>query len=134
VTTRIEQHPHAVAVLAALQAAGLSVGDHHAPAGNPPYVVLYVIGGGVVDGTLGTPDSDGDLRFQVTAVGRHPGEARWIADRAAAALTDEPITVAGRVAQRVRPIEASSGVQRDDDVTPPLFYATARYGLWTFPA
>lgn len=138
-TDLIEQDPHALAIIARLEGVGLTVGDGEAPFDDdgerlpPPYVVLYMLPGGEVDGTAATPDSDGDLRFQLTSVGRLAAEARFIADRASAAVQGGPLTVAGRAVQRARPIEASNGVARDDDIQPPLFYVTARFGAWTFP-
>ena len=38
----------------------LSVGDAQAPAGAPPYVVVYPLAGGGTTGTLGAPDDDAD--------------------------------------------------------------------------
>lgn len=131
----MDQNPHALAVIAALEADGLTVGDHIAPGdSDPPYHVLYMLPGGELDGPMTAPEADADFRFQITTVGRLPDEARWHADRAAAALESEPVTVAGRFVCRIRPIEASNGVRRDDDVTPPLFYVVARYGARSFPA
>lgn len=132
---RISQDRHALALIAALTAPGLTVGDHRKPDGaSPPYTVFYMLPGGEVDGSLETPDADGDLRFQLTHVGRLPAEARWEADRASTALLSAAVTVAGRSIDRVRPLEASNQVQRDDDIDPPLFYLVARYGAWTTPA
>lgn len=140
-TERIAQNPHALAIIAALELEGLDVGDGHAPhdvaPDDPawtPYVVLYMLSGGEVDGTAANPDSYGDLRFQLTSVGRLAAEARYIADRAAQAFLVYPVTVPGRSVQRVRPIEASNGVRRDDDVQPPLYTVVARFGAFTFPA
>mgnify|MGYP000312407618 CR=1 FL=1 len=141
-TERIAQNPHALGIIAALEAEGLDVGDGIAPhdvtstddEAWTPYVVLYMLPGGDVDGTAGSPDSDGDLRFQLTSVGRTAAEARHVNDRAAQAFRDNPVEVPGRSVQRVRPLEATNAVRRDDDVQPPLFFVVARYGAWTFPA
>lgn len=139
-TDVIEQDPHALAIIARLEAATLIVGDGEAPLDEdgekipPPYSVLYMLPGGEVDGSAASPDSDGDIRFQLTHVGRLPAEARWQADRAGAELVGHPLVVPGRSVRRVRPLEASNRVERDDDVTPPLFYVPARFGAWTFPA
>lgn len=136
--TQIDQNPHALAVIAALEADGLAVGDGVAPRqGDPPTIVapcviVHMVAGGEIDGTLGDPDGWADTRVQLTAVGRVAAEARRTADLAGQAL-EAGITVAGRSIRRLRPIEPWSGVARDHDVTPPLFYATRTYGLFTFP-
>lgn len=138
--TEIAQNPHALAVIASLEAAGLTVGDGVAPRdGSPPRivapcVVVHMVPGGAIDGTAGDPDGWADARFQLTCVGRVAAEARYTADLADSALGDNPPTVDGRKVRRVRPVEPWGRVERDNDVTPPLFYATRTWGLWTFPA
>jgi hypothetical protein len=137
--TQIAQGPHALAIIAALEADDLTVGDGVAPrVGNPPKivapcVVVHMVPGGAIDGTAGDPDGWADARFQLTAVGRLAAEARRYADLAAAALETHGLAVAGRAVRRLRPIEPWGRVERDHDVTPPLFYATRTYGVWTFP-
>lgn len=128
----METNPVAEAIKASLVAAGLSVGDHRAPAGVPPYTVLYMQPGGRVEGTAANPAEFYDFRFRLTSVGQVPAQARWQHDRAEAALQAHPVTVSGRTIQRVQRIDASPGVQRDDAVDPPLYYATALYGAWNF--
>ena len=132
------QQPHAQAILDQLAAAGLKVGDHQNAKTTDgkivaPSVVLYLIPGGTLDGPTALPEDDGDLRFQLTSIGRTAAEARVTADKAAAALTF-PVEVSGRSISRVRPITAYDRVDRDDDVQPPLFYAIQRFGLLTVPA
>jgi hypothetical protein len=137
--TRIAQGPHALAIIAALEASSLTVGDGVAPrTGHPPQivapcVVVHMVPGGDIDGTLGDPEGWADARFQLTAVGRVAAEARRSADLADAALEANGVTVPGRVIRRLRPVEPWGRVQIDHDVTPPLFYATRTYGLFTFP-
>lgn len=130
----MSQDAHALALLAAIGASGLAVGDAVAPTAHPGrYVVLHILSGGEVDGTAADPDEWFDARFQLTAVGRTASEARWVADQAHSALTSSEVTVPGRSVQRVRPLAAWAGVQRDDTPEPPLYYATRVYGLWSFP-
>lgn len=130
----IQQNPHALALLATLATGGLAVGDGVAPPTHPGrYAVLHMLPGGEIDGTASDPEEWIDGRFQITAVGRNASEARWVADQAGIALTG-PVTVAGRSIQRVRPLEAWGGVTRDDDVSPPLFYATRVFGIYSFDA
>lgn len=139
-TQAIAQNPHALAILAALTTAGVAAGDGHAPHSiDPgsdawtPYSVLYMLNGGELDGPLNAPEADGELPFQLTSVGRLAAEARYQADEATAAITTTAITVTGRTIQRARLSEAGSGVQRDDDVQPPLFYVVQRFVLTSRP-
>lgn len=135
--TQPEQNPHARAIIASLEAADLTVGDGVAPKSPDaktfvaPCIVLYTRAGGFKSGTLAQPDVDGDMRFQLTAVGRLAAEARWYADRAHAALTNHPIEVDNRLICRVRRMWIASTIERDDDVTRPLFYLPVEYGLFT---
>lgn len=133
----IEQDPHALAIIAALEADDLTVGDgvggETAGTVTAPQVIVHLIPGGRVDGSAADPDEWADARFQLTAVGRVAAEARWYADKAASALESNAVTVAGRSVQRVRPTEPWGPVTKDHDVTPPLFYSTRQYGLFTFP-
>jgi len=134
----ISQIDHAAALLALLETTGLPVGDGAAPWNGPqktyvaPSVVLHMIAGGTVDGTVGCPDEVVDARFQITAVGRNAAEARGVADRAAAVLAGG-LSVPGRRVRRLRPMDPWSRIERDEDLQPPLFYAVRTYGLWTFP-
>jgi hypothetical protein len=131
----IAQNPHALAIIAALEASsGVPVGDAVAPEMHSGrYVVVYMLPGGEIDGTAADPDEWIDGRFQLTAVGRVASEARWVADKAAEAVTaDGAVTVTDRTIQRVRPLDSWGGVVRDDDVTPPMFYTTRIFGLYSF--
>lgn len=125
---------HVDAFVAALEDADLTVGNHRAPDEPPPYVVVYLTAGGEVDGTMSGSDDDSDLRIQTTSVGSGVEQALWVTDKVRAALDGATLTVADRAVQRVRLLTASSGVRRDEDVTPPVFYAVDVWGLRSFPA
>lgn len=136
----IEQDPHALGVIATLEAAGLTVGDGVGKVDSggeliTPQVIVHMIPGGQIDGTAASPDAWADARFQLTAVGSIARQARWALDKASTALADNGVTVAGRVIQRVRPVENQpwGKTERDQDVTPPVFYATRVYGMHSFP-
>jgi hypothetical protein len=62
------------------------VGDHEAPPGadlDIGYAVVYTIDGGQFEGaSLWAPESEAEVVFQVTSVGRKRNQAQWIADRA----------------------------------------------------
>jgi hypothetical protein len=132
--TPLEKRKHTDAVIAALQAAGLTVGDGIAPTGaEAKYVVVYPIEGGNRTGTLAGPFDDAELVYQLTCVGDHRWQAEWVRDKAEAALLSG-LTVAGRHIPLVSPDEGDSGIRRDDSVTPALYYATPRYRIRTTPA
>jgi hypothetical protein len=121
---------HTAAVITALATTGRPVGDAVAPpAASAPYVVVYPQGGNR-DGPIGDPDSDAGLVYQFTCVGRDRQGAQWMADRVAEAVRN--VVIPGRGVMRVEPLN-DSPVERDTDVTPPLFYVTPIYRLHTTP-
>ena len=133
---------HAAGIIATLEAAGLTVGDHARPFATPadpadsdwaPYVMVYLQPGGGVDGPASDPDSEFDGRFTLVSVGRVAAEARDTGDDAYVAIT-AGFSATDRSIQRVRPLEANGIVMRDDNVTPALFSHSRRYGFLSFPA
>lgn len=134
----IQFRAHTDAVIAALVAGGLLVGDGTAPQDGGrqedgsfvQYVVVYRIPGGSRSGNLDDPYGDAEFIYQVTCVGSSRRQAEWLADKAEVLLAG--VTVTGRqisVAPHGNPGEA-----REDDVTPSIFYMTPRYRLRTTPA
>lgn len=122
--------PHVDAVTAALVAAGLAVGDGGAPASIPStgaYAALYFDPGQSVPESLADQRTDFAVSFQVTAVGPTAEKCRWAAQRARIAL-HAPLTVAGRTAWRPEEL-GGPPMQRDDDVSPPLYYLPVQYRL-----
>lgn len=122
--------PHVDALLAALAGAGLTVGDGVAPAtlpANQIYAVLYADPGQSLPESLADARTDFAMSFQVTCVGPTAEKARWAAQRARMAVF-APLTVAGRAAWRVEEL-GGPPVQRDDDVSPPLFFLPVQYRL-----
>jgi hypothetical protein len=122
--------PHLDAITSALVAAGLVVGDGIAPDSIPAsgiYVVLYADPGQSVRESLADARTDFMLGFQLTCVGPTAEKARWAAQRARMAL-HAPLTVAGRTAWRPEEL-GGPPVQRDDDVSPPLFFLPVQYTL-----
>ncbi len=125
------------AVQAALEAIGLTVYVGGAPttAGwSPPdkFAVLYPDPGKAVRASLADNRDDFDTVMQVTCVGSDVVRALWVAARVRRALA-APLTVEGRICW---PAEDLGGppVQRDDDVTPPVFYVPVQYRLCSTPA
>lgn len=127
---------HVDAVTAALETAGLSVYLGGAPPGVKPtdagpFIVLYPEPGMVTAASLADNRVDFSAVVQLTCVGLTAEQALNVCDRARAALTPA-LTVAGRVSWRPEHLDGQP-VRRDDDVTPPNFYAVARYRLRSIP-
>lgn len=140
----ITENPHAAAILESLAdltmaSQPLPSGDGVAPKspdGRPvaPCTVLYLRPGGSLTGSLGQVDTEGEMRFQVTCVGRTAAEARVVADKVATRLTTDDLTVDDRWIARVRRVSPASQTQRDDDLTPPLFYVPVQFTMLTLSA
>ncbi|BBC29997.1 hypothetical protein SGFS_012910 [Streptomyces graminofaciens] len=130
--------PHRDAVKAALEAGGLTVGLGGAPPTAPPngttteYVALYVAPGRSVPESLADARLDFDTVFQVTCVGKTEERCLWVADKARRALHGT-LTVDGRRAWRPEEL-GGPPVQRDDDVSPPLYFVPVQYRLMSTPA
>ena len=122
--------PHIDAVFAALVGAGLTVGDGVAPASVPStgiYVVVYFDPGQALSESLADARTDFALSFQVTCVGTTPEKCRWATQRTRVAL-NASLAVAGRAAWRPEEL-GGPPIQRDDDVSPPLYYLPVQYRL-----
>jgi hypothetical protein len=125
---------HIAALLALIQAAGVTVYDGAVP-DRPtlPYAVLYAdLGTHTAQSLANDPDWT-DLRFQVTSVGVLPASARIVAEKSLGALLGVRPTVPGRRCGPIRH-DSSQPIQRDDDQQPPLFYATDQFTVSSVPA
>lgn len=136
--------PATDAVLSRLRSTGLPVGDSHTPAsggwqgvpGASPhlsYIVLYPINHNRQgpDASIADRGTDPQLRYQTTCVGIDRRSAERAADLAAGVLLNGiPLDIPGRSTVLLIH-ESSQGVQRDEDVNPPLFYVTDRWRLDT---
>ncbi len=130
------------ALLAGLQAAGLTVGDGEKPAGTGwqgtpgqstfnGYLILYPFGGSL-DGGLANPDEDADARYHIQANGATRQQCEHLQDAARVAMAAMTLTVAGRKVIQLR-IDLLGGCARDDSVQPPLWIGFDRYACWTVP-
>lgn len=141
--TAVERGPETDAVLTVLAGVVLT-GDGIRPPGGGypdddasqefvPYAVLYQGITPSIDGPVDDPDADVTSEYQVTSVGVTRAQASYIADKARHALLTTPVVVPARFVQL---LEWTQGrpAQRDDDVTPPLFYAIDSYEISTSPA
>ncbi|MFB7288977.1 hypothetical protein [Actinacidiphila glaucinigra] len=123
---------HADAIIAALQGAGLVVGDGIAP--DPPpadglYVVLYTDPGQVLSESLADQRTNLAVGFQLTCVGPVAARVRWLVHTCRTALFP-PLTIEGRAAWRAEEL-GGPPMQRDRDVTPAVFYQPVQYRLQT---
>lgn len=128
--------PHVDAVQAALQDDGLTVYLGGAPAGvaptdQSPYIVLYPDPGIPLVASLADDRVNFQGVVQLTCVGLTAEQALNVHDRAAAALTPA-LSVAGRKSWKPEHLDGQP-VHRDDDVSPPVFYAISRYRLRSIP-
>lgn len=133
--------PHRNALLAALQPLAvrptgpIAIGEGGAPAPAPKsglYAVLYVGQGRRSPGSLADDRTTLSLPFQVTSVGPTAEQALWVADRVAEALAPV-LAVDGRATWRVEE-QGGPPVQRDDGVTPPVYYLPVQYRLQSIPS
>lgn len=134
-------NPHATAILdtlAPLEAreVPIQVGDGVAPRSATgsvvaPCAVLHFRPGGETFSSVGCTDTDATIPFQITCVGATAAQARIVNDAVADLLEGATLTVAGREVFRVRrPRGVIGGApERDDEVTPPLFYIPTYYSL-----
>lgn len=141
-------NPHASAVLALAASATMPdgapipIGDSVAPKSPDgrivaPCAVFHLRPGGRLSGSIGQPNTDVLIRFQFTAIGTTAIEARGVADFITEAIDGQDVEVDGREVVRIgRPYGASPNLtpERDDDVTPPLFYVPVEFLIWTVPA
>ncbi|MFB4280847.1 hypothetical protein ACBJ59_36545 [Nonomuraea sp. MTCD27] len=96
------------------------------PGAVPPYAVFYFDSGGKSAFERNVlNEAPRDLRYQVTAVGSTPEQARWVADKVFVPLLTSVPSVSGR---QVWPaIEEGSQPVRPDDEATGFFLATSQY-------
>lgn len=136
---------HTDAVIAALEAAGLAVGDADDPT-DPygwqavegastflGYAIVYTFPGDIFSGPYGCPDDDATLIWQVTCVGATRAQSESIADLVNAALLGLRLPVTGRTVDPIRGDVGTGGGRRDDTVEPNLFISTPRFRAFSSP-
>lgn len=127
---------HTDAVVAALEARDLLVGDAEAP-DQPhgrqddaeefiPYVILYPLFGEAEPASLVDPYQDVALSWQTTCVGESRRQVEWLVERCNLAFLTDGITVAGRSLDPFDPQLEAAGARRDPD-DDSVFFATPRY-------
>lgn len=122
---------HTNAVITALEATGVPVGDAKAPEGDPPYFFVVPRPEGDVYGTLDDPHADAEVVYQVTSVGTTREQAEGARDLARETLL-AGVTVSGRTISLVT-IETVGAVERDSDIEPNRFFCPETYRLFSSP-
>lgn len=114
-----------------LQGAGLNARSGVAPTAvggkiPTPYAVVYLADTMVLGDSIGCRPGDSVLSFIVISTDLTDQGAAAIDDQVADALSNELVAVDDRQSFPLRWVR-STGVQRDDDVTPPLFYVSSTF-------
>jgi hypothetical protein len=125
-------YPHAKAVLDLLNAdpdltAALGKG------GAGVDVVLYPDPGADESSSL-IPNQDVVVFIPLHAIGSGPERALWVMDKVRSVLTGAKPTVTGRSVHPMWQEQGPTPLQRDDDVSPPLYASFAEYGIRSSPA
>jgi hypothetical protein len=126
--------PHLKAMKSALEAVLLTVYVGGAPQGvtlPKQFVVLYADPGRATAASLAVDRTVLDVLVQATCVATTPEGALDTRDLVAQAL-DGPLTVAGRESWKPE-LVGGPPEQRDDDVTPPLWFLPVQYRLASIP-
>lgn len=114
---------------------GKAVGRGEAPAGAvtnvslEPYVIVYPQLE-LFEGSLSDPHIIDEFTFQLTCVGGTMAHAQWMQHASRAAVLGWSPTVAGLGTTPIR-LTLGSGIARDDDIQPPVFYSTDRFECFT---
>lgn len=107
-----------------------NIGEANAPSDTTtPYAVVYQLDEQDNPETLGNLTDAHESTFfawQVTSVGADANEAQWMQQKVRAALLGWQPTVSGITCGFVER-DGGTGVTRDDDLQPPLFYAVDRF-------
>lgn len=93
-----------------------------------PYVVLYSQWASPAGDSVGCRRGDAVLNFRAIATAVTAEQAEAVAATAEGVLVGQVVTVDGRESFPIRWVQ-STGVERDDDVTPPVFYVSTLYSV-----
>lgn len=97
-----------------------------------PYVVVEPLGQASGTGSL-SDQTDAVSLYQVMVVAEMAVQAEALADDCRAFLVMRTLTITGRSCEAIQ-WDSSQPVTPDEDVQPPLFYATASYRIATTSA
>lgn len=141
--TVYQSRPITDAVLASLNAGGILVGDGVKPVGGGwsgtagastfvPYIVLYSMPVGTIDGPLMDPQADVEARYSINAVGMSRKQTDTLADKARIVMLSTAVNVTGRTVLRIAWL-TQVGIGRDDESDPPIWVAADRYAAMSTP-
>lgn len=142
--TAVQRGPEVDALIALLREASLPTGDggkaddggYPADDSTAQFVPYLVVHTGVVitiSGPVGDPFADTSSEYQITSIGETAAQARALADKARAVILPARLTVPDRHVQLIE-WGPSQPAERDDDLTPPLYYAIDIYTIDSTPA
>lgn len=97
------------------------------------YAVIWAGQSTSGEGTAVDAATDGVQGWQVSTFGSTAEQADAIRDRCRTALLGKRLTLAGRSCDPVRYSDGQN-VVRDDDVSPPVYFAADRFTANTYPA
>ncbi len=121
-------------VLLAAAVPGFDVGDSVAKDTFAlPYSVVYPLFISDIDGPMADVDADGWYQYQVTCVGVTRMQAQGLADAVLVALTGYTYAVSGYSVQAPQLVDKLP-IDRDDSLTPALFYQAVVVQMWVTPA
>lgn len=122
------------AVITALATTGKQIGDGVAPAAAVfPYAVVTPLADVGYSGPINDGQADVEMAWQVTAVGQTRSQAQWMQDACRDALINGSLSISGRTVMTID-LSGGSGVERDDDFQPPLFYAVDIFEIMLTPS
>lgn len=132
---------HTNAIIAAIKALGVTVGDGGGDQDGPlqkdltaPYAVVYTLPA-TLDGSMAVDDLDGDAwpTVQVTFVGQGREQAQWLQAKVRDGLLGSVLVVDGRTCGPIR-LHAERTPGRDTTVTPYIWWAIDQYRYLSSPA
>lgn len=119
------------AIVARVATIGKPVALAVAPANNVyPYAVVYPLDDEATEGSLNDPTQAVTWAFQVTCVANGAQGAQWLQTKVREVLHGHAPVVTGIGTTPIH-LADGSGLTRDDDVNPPLFYSTDRFTALT---
>ena len=136
---RANQREVTNAVIALLEAAGITVGDGTAADCEKPYTVITTVSGPRYEGPMDNTEIDGSNRYQFSSVADTRDQADWLREKVRVELTVQALDaqfVTDAVAQRTMLLilDIPRGTRRDERGLPePVFMAVDQFLINTTP-
>lgn len=126
--------PHIDAIISALSATTIPIGDGEAPQNTePPYAILYLVSGLPPEGPLDDWQADLTLQFQLTCVGVTSEQARLVADLCSAVMVKENISIPGRRVMFIQQDGYTRDMREERSIPNPIFSTVVQYIVKTTP-